>query len=187
MIVILGESGSGKSTLVDALVAHDNKYKKIVTYTTRPKREGETNGVDYHFISNETFDELAKRNFFIEFNMYRNWYYGTAITDCSNNNFTVAVLTPAGMRELKRKGIEVHSIYLYVDRRSRLIKILNRGDDIEEAYRRSLSDVGQFDGLIEESDFIIDNTEYKMPIDGALRCLIEILNRIKEEDNNNGD
>ena len=59
MIVILGESGSGKSALVDALVAHDKKYKKLVTYTTRPKREGETNGVDYHFISNETFDEFG--------------------------------------------------------------------------------------------------------------------------------
>ena len=67
------------------------------------------------------------------------------------------------------------SIYLYVDRRSRLINILARGDNIDEAYRRNLSDVGQFDEVIKEVDYVIDNTAFHMDENQVLKCLKEIL------------
>lgn len=162
MIVIVGESASGKSTIAEMLCQKHGTIKKIVTYTTRPKRDYETDGVDYHFVSNERFAEMIKANLFVEYNSYNGWSYGTAKSDCSNEDDVVAVVTPAGLRALKRCGVVVKSIYLAVDRRSRLIKILQRGDNIEEAYRRSLSDVGQFDAIAEEVDFVVKNNEYKL-------------------------
>lgn len=174
MIVIIGESASGKSTLQKMLIKDDPKYKKVVTYTTRPMRDGEEDGVDYHFIPQSTFDEFVKRDFFVEHAKYRDWCYGTAKADCKDKN-AVAVLTPAGMRALKRLGFDITSIYLYVDRRSRLINILARGDNIDEAYRRNLSDVGQFDEVIKEVDYVIDNTAFHMDENQVLKCLKEIL------------
>ena len=53
------------------------------------------------------------------------------------------------------------SIYLDVPRRDRLMKCLSRQDNIEEAYRRSLSDVGQFDGIADEVDYILKNPNYE--------------------------
>lgn len=183
MIVIVGESASGKTTLANNLAAHDGKYKKIVTYTTRPKRDGERDGVDYHFVTESTFEELSKRQFFAEVNQYRNWKYGTAIADCVDTNETVAVLTPAGLRALKKQGVKTLSVYLYTDRRSRLVQCLNRGDDIEEAYRRSLSDVGQFDGVESEVDYIIDNNNFHMKQNDTLRCLLQIIHDHEEKAN----
>lgn len=174
MIAIIGESASGKSTLQKMLIKDDPKYKKVVTYTTRPMRDGEVDGVDYHFISQPTFDEFVKRDFFVEHEIYRDWCYGIAKADCKDKN-AVAVLTPAGMRALKRLGFDITSIYLYVDRRSRLINILARGDNIDEAYRRNLSDVGQFDEVIKEVDYVIDNTAFHMDENQVLKCLEEIL------------
>lgn len=174
MIAIIGESASGKSTLQKMLIKDDPEYKKVVAYTTRPMRDGEVDGVDYHFISQSTFDDFVKRNFFVEHAKYQNWCYGTAKADCKDKN-AVAVLAPAGMRALKRLGFDVTSIYLYVDRRSRLINILARGDNIDEAYRRNLSDVGQFDGVIKEVDYVIDNTAFYMDENQVLKCLKEIL------------
>lgn len=174
MIVIIGESASGKSTLQKMLIKDDPKYKKVVTYTTRPMRDGEVDGIDYHFIPQSTFDEFVKRDFFVEHTKYRDWCYGTAKADCKDKN-AVAVLTPAGMRALKRLGFDITSIYLYVDRRSRLINILTRGDNIDEAYRRNLSDVGQFDEVIKEVDYVIDNTAFHMDENQVLKCLKEIL------------
>lgn len=170
MLVILGESASGKSTLQKMLIKDNPKYKKIVTYTTRPARDGEVNGVDYHFVSKSDFDELIKSGFFIEYAKYRDWYYGTAKKDCEDEN-SVAVLTPAGLRALKRLGYDVTSVYLYVDRRSRLINILTRGDNIDEAYRRNLSDVGQFDEIAKEVDYVINNTEFHMNKSQVLESL----------------
>lgn len=175
MLVIVGESASGKSTLQKKLIENNPSYKKVVTYTTRPKRKNEKDGVDYHFISEDKFEKLVKKGFFIEHAKYRDWSYGTAKQDCINAENSVAVLTPAGLRALKRVGANITSIYLYVDRRSRLVSILARGDNIDEAYRRNLSDVGQFDGIADEVDYVIDNTLFHMDENQVLQCLYTIL------------
>lgn len=162
MIVLVGESASGKSSIERCLV-NDYEYDKVVSYTTRPQRDGEVDGVDYHFINTEKFIQLKAEGFFAETAMYRDWYYGTAKEDCTNDK--VAVLTPHGLRQISKiDSINVTSFYISVPRRDRLIKILQRGDNIEEAYRRSLSDVGQFDGIEDEVDYIIRNDGYQKSI-----------------------
>ncbi len=162
MIVLVGESASGKSSIEKYLV--DNcGYNKIVSYTTRPPREGEVDGVDYHFISKSQFRRLSEQDFFAEQAVYRDWYYGVAKKDCTDDK--VAVLTPHGLRQVSKiKDINTISFYINVPRRDRLIKILQRGDDIEESYRRNLSDVGMFDGIWDEVDYMINNAGYNKSI-----------------------
>lgn len=162
MIVLVGESASGKSSIEKYLV--DNcGYNKVVSYTTRPPREGEVDGVDYHFISKSQFRRLSEQNFFAEQAVYRDWYYGVAKKDCTDDK--VAVLTPHGLRQVSKiKDINIISFYINVPRRDRLIKILQRGDSIEESYRRNLSDVGMFDGIWDEVDYVINNDGYNKTI-----------------------
>ena len=163
MIVLVGESASGKSSIEKNLV-EKHGYKKIVSYTTRKPRNGETDGVDYHFINDDKFLELKERGFFAETAQYNSWNYGTAKEDCTNDK--VVVLTPHGLRQISKiEGIDIISFYINVPRRDRLIKILQRGDNIEEAYRRSLSDVGQFDGIRDEVTHVINNPSYNYTID----------------------
>lgn len=162
MIVLVGESASGKSSIERYLV--DNcGYNKVVSYTTRQPREGEVDGVDYHFISVEQFESLNEQDFFAETAVYNNWYYGIAKEDCTDDK--VAVLTPHGLRQVSKiDGINIISFYINVPRRDRLIKILQRGDSIEESYRRNLSDVGMFDGICDEVNYVINNEGYNKPI-----------------------
>lgn len=103
MIVIVGASASGKSTLQRMLLEKDKQYHKIVTYTIRPIRKGENDGVDYHFISEDEFKKLRDEDFFIEHAEYNGWYYGTAEKDCIDSKYGIVTLTPAGLRALKRK------------------------------------------------------------------------------------
>lgn len=162
MIVLVGESASGKSSIEKYLV--DNcGYNKIVSYTTRQPREGEVNGVDYHFITKSQFRRLKEQDFFAETAVYNDWYYGVAKKDCTDNK--VAVLTPHGLRQVSKiKDINVTSFYINVPRRDRLIKILQRGDNIEESYRRNLSDVGMFDGIWDEVNYVINNEGYNKSV-----------------------
>ena len=178
MIVILGESASGKDTLANALVKHDpKKYRKLVLFTTRPRRDGEENGFDYRFVTELAFEEFRKRNFFAHTACYNNWYYGIPACELKGNtDGLVAVLTPAAMRDLKKQGVQFTSVYLYVDRPSRIVAMIDqRGDGVDEAYRRSLFDAGQFDGVENEVDFIIDNPKYQMSMEQALDCLLNAL------------
>lgn len=171
MIVLVGESASGKSSIEKNLV-ENHGFNKVVSYTTREPRQGEVDGVDYHFIDDATFYELECAGFFAETAMYNGWHYGTAKSDCTDDK--VAVLTPHGLRQVSKiKGINVISFYINVPRRDRLIKILQRGDNIEEAYRRSLSDVGQFDGIADEVNYMIDNVGYKKNIEEMTREVLK--------------
>lgn len=171
MIVLVGESASGKSSIERNLV-NNYGFNKVVSYTTREPRQGEVDGVDYHFIDDATFCELVCAGFFAETAMYNGWHYGTAKNDCTDDK--VAVLTPHGLRQVSKiDGINVTSFYINVPRRDRLIKILQRGDNIEEAYRRSLSDVGQFDGIVDEVNYVIDNVGYKKNIEEMTREVLK--------------
>lgn len=162
MIVLVGESASGKSSIEKYFV--DNYgYNKIVSYTTRQPREGEVDGVDYHFIDQAQFLKLKEQEFFAETAVYNNWYYGVAKKDCTDDK--VAVLTPHGLRQVsKLQNINIISFYINVPRRDRLIKILQRGDSIEESYRRNLSDVGMFDGIEDEVNFVVYNNGYEKSV-----------------------
>ena len=162
MIVLVGESASGKSSIEKYLVEKYG-YSKVVSYTTREPRPSEVDGVDYHFISVEEFKALEENGFFAETAKYNNWNYGTAKEDCTDDK--IAVLTPHGLRQISKiDGINTISFYINVPRRDRLIKILERGDNIDESYRRNLSDVGQFDGVEDEVDYVVNNKGYKKSI-----------------------
>lgn len=180
IFVLVGESASGKSTIEKLVQERESSFSKVVSYTTRPAREGETDGVDYHFISDREFEKMVKENAFIESAKYRGWNYGSARKDYNDGKNHIVVLTPHGCRSLKKWAehnpkVKVVSVYFNVDRRSRMIKILKRGDDIDEAYRRNISDVGQFDGFSDEADYVIDNECYKKSIEEVyeeVRCII---------------
>jgi len=175
LIVILGESASGKSTVQDILCKNYG-YVRLITYTTRSPREGEENGVDYHFISEDTFEEMSRKGEFCETAEYNGWHYATAKADCTDNK--VVVLTPHGLRQMKKfDELTLDAFYIDVPRRDRLIKILQRGDSIEEAYRRSLSDVGQFDGIRDEVDSTFCNPGYKKSPEEVAKEIISRLRR----------
>lgn len=160
VVVIVGESASGKTTLAKELEKNYG-FERIVTYTTRPKRDYEIGGVDYHFISDEEYSWMLEDGEFAEVGNYNGWMYGSAKKDYQSGGDKVIVLTPKGLRSVKRNGIECFSVLLSVPRRDRLIKMLQRLDNIEESYRRNVSDVGMFDGVEDEVDFVLGNADYK--------------------------
>ena len=164
MLVIIGESASGKSSVARYLV-NNFGFNNIVTYTTREPREGEVNGIHYRFINKSEFEHMSTLGSFAETAEYNGWRYGSVKNDYEDDSDKkVAVLTPHGIRQIRKNGIDIFVVYIEIHRRDRLIKILQRGDNIEEAYRRSLSDVGQFDGIKDEADLIIKNNGYTKSI-----------------------
>lgn len=186
ILILVGESASGKSTLAKQFEKDNPNFSRIVTYTTRPKREGEIDTVDYHFINALAFDNMIKQGCFVEHASYRGWQYGTAI-NFGKDDDKIVVLTPAGARAFRRYAeahpelnLDILVVYLNVDRRSRLIKMLQRGDDIEECTRRSLSDVGQFDSFENEADFTINNEKYINSVEDLSWYLGVIIKTYKE-------
>lgn len=153
MLVLVGESGSGKNTILNELIKLG--YRKVVTYTTRKPRDGEVEGEDYHFVSISEFFDMRRNGAFVETATYNHWYYGTTIEDCTDDDKAVIILTPRGLRSVKKLGIKCKSAYITTNRATRLIRILKRGDNVDECIRRNMSDEGMFDGVCDEVDIVI--------------------------------
>lgn len=164
MIVIVGESASGKSTLIRRYLQRDGRYSRVITYTTRQPRPGEQDGADYHFIDRAAFLALKEKGgFFAETDCYRDNLYGTALRDLGENK--ILTVTPDGLYSIRERAIPCLAVWLSVDRRSRLIRGLERGDDIEEMWRRNCSDVERYAGMAQAVDYVIHNDRYQKTVD----------------------
>ena len=77
VIVLSGPSGCGKSTVAKALCDADKTLRLSISATTRPARPGEIDGVNYHFLTQDTFEKWIKNDAFLEWAKYHDNYYGT--------------------------------------------------------------------------------------------------------------
>ena len=78
LLILAAVSGTGKSTIARRLLARRPNLRVSVSHTTRAPREGETDGVDYHFVSRETFEDMVAAGAFAEWAEYVGNLYGTA-------------------------------------------------------------------------------------------------------------
>lgn len=78
LIVISGPSGCGKDTVLRKIRELDDSIAANISYTTRSPRPGETDGVNYHFVSKEQFLENIENGMMLEYNQYAGNYYGTS-------------------------------------------------------------------------------------------------------------
>jgi guanylate kinase len=141
-IIIIGKSASGKDTLRRMLI--DRGYKEAVSYTTRPMREGEVQGRDYHFISLENFESLEKENFFLESEKFREWKYGRSFESIEESNVFIATVTGTANMVEKIGREKFFVVELLCDEKLRKERSISRGDDPAEVERRLATDNHDF-------------------------------------------
>lgn len=159
MLLLCGKSCSGKSTIQKELV--EMGMTAIVTYTTRPKRENEVDGVAYHFISNEDFLEKGQQGFFAESTSYNvatgeTWYYGSALEDFADNK--VIIVNPYSLRQIRKiKTLNPIAFYLTAGEETIWNRLRQRSDDSAEARRRLNADDKDFANIENDVDFSFRN------------------------------
>ena len=167
IIALLGASSSGKST-IENILSQKYGYEKIISYTTRPQRLGETNGKDYHFITNEQFKDSLRKGLFAEYDEYsQDRFYGTLKSDYKQGN-KVVVLTPNGLRQLKKSchDDDIYSVFVDANLGTRIKRYIDRCnvdkfnfDDKNEIASRVERDFAMFLGIEKEVNLIIKNNE----------------------------
>lgn len=156
LLILLGPSGSGKTTQAEILKRSYN-FKKIVTYTTRSIREGEKNHESYNFINKGQFEDKIKKNFFFEYTIYANNYYGTSKESIvnaakSSDNFVLTV-DGNGAKVLKEK-IPCTTIYLEIPKEIIFKRLMARGEKREIVEKR----IKISENYRDLSDYVIDGT-----------------------------
>ena len=149
VLAIIGKAGSGKDTLLNAcLDRYKDKLHGIVSYTTRPPREGEVDSVNYFFVSEEEFTEMTLDLQMLETSCFNNWMYGTAERSLVEDKINIGVFNPEGIRSMQEFSdiIDLKVVYVWASDKERLLRQLNREayPDVDEIVRRYGTDKADF-------------------------------------------
>lgn len=140
-LILVGKAASGKDFLKKRL--KDKGLKIGVSHTTRPPREGEVDGVDYHFVSKSQFETMVENQQFVEYMYFNGWYYGQTVEDFTSCD--VMIMSKDGLDILPEEyRIQCVVIYLDIDRLTRIERLNDRNDINDSISRRLEADEEQF-------------------------------------------
>lgn len=144
LIVISAPSGAGKTTLCNGLVNRFPALKESISYTTRAPREGEQDGVDYHFVSVERFQQMIAESAFAEWAEVHGNFYGTAIATLEQARIDgIDILLDIdcqGAKTLKNRGINGVFVFVLPPSMAELRRRLeSRSSDAQEVIERRIT------------------------------------------------
>ncbi len=177
LICISGPSGVGKGTLVKALTREDENLVLSVSCTTRPPRKGETNGVEYFFLSREEFERGIEEGDFIEYDEHFGNYYGTLRSyvegQLALHRSVILEIDVVGSLAVKKKMDNVITVFIAPPSAEALeSRLTGRGSESEEqlAMRRARTEYEY--AKSKEYDYIVVNDDLGRAL-GELRALIQ--------------
>jgi guanylate kinase len=176
LFIVSAPSGAGKTTLVERLVEQVPHLRMSRSYTSRTARSGETDGVDYNFVTRDRFDSMIAADQFLEWADVFGNRYGTAAADTerllAQGDDVVLVIDVQGARKVRARGIRTVGIFVMppsfevLERRLR-----GRSKDAEPAIQRRLQVARDEVAAFAEYDFVVVNDEIAAAVD-RLRSIV---------------
>ena len=87
----MGKAGSGKDSVLHSLIKLAPELHEIVSCTTRPPREGEVDGINYHFLTHDDFAEQLNSGQMLEVAIFRGWSYGTSLANLDETKINIII------------------------------------------------------------------------------------------------
>jgi len=166
LFIVSSPSGGGKTTLIRRLLAKPpgEPLRFSVSHTTRPKRDGEVDGREYHFVSAAEFEKMARRGEFLEHNEVHGNFYGTAKSEVlprlAAGDDVILDIDVQGARDVVAAVPEAVSIFIIPASPEELERRLrNRGLDGEDAIRKRLINAAKEVAQAETFQYVIVNED----------------------------
>jgi len=164
ILIISGPSGSGKSTLLSRLLKEENDLYFSISSTTRAPRQGETDGVNYYFISEDEFKKGIDADEFLEWACVHGNYYGTSLKPVlkalEEGKIAIFDIDVQGFNIAKSKFAEnITSVFITTASKNELkSRLQNRGTDSAETIeKRLINAVGEMEHILEYDYFLIND------------------------------
>lgn len=166
LFIVSSPSGGGKTTLIRRLLANSpgQSLRFSVSHTTRTRREGEADGREYHFVTAERFQSMARQSEFLEHNEVHGNFYGTAKSEVlprlAAGEDVVLDIDVQGARDIREAYPEAISIFIVPSTAGELERRLrHRGLDSEDAIRKRLINAAKEIAQAEEFQYVIVNDD----------------------------
>ncbi|MFT5656872.1 MAG: guanylate kinase [Gammaproteobacteria bacterium] len=177
LFTISAPSGAGKTSLVKALLAKKpDQLAVCVSHTTRAIRPGETNGVDYHFVSLEQFEKMISNGEFVEHAKVFGNSYGTAFSSIAgildSGKHVILEIDWQGARQVKQKMPQTVCIFILPPSRQALEqRLIERGTDDETTIKRRMESADREMSHWNDAEYLIVNEDFNQAL-YDLECII---------------
>jgi guanylate kinase len=176
LFIVSAPSGAGKTTLVERLVEHTPSLKMSRSYTSRAARDGETDGVDYNFVTRSKFEAMVAAGELLEWAEVFGNLYGTGASDTetvlASGHDVVLVIDVQGARKVRARGIETTTVFVMPPSMAVLEQRLRgRSKDSETEIQRRLQVARDEVAAFAEYDFVVVNDELTSAVD-RLRSIV---------------
>ena len=176
LFIVSAPSGAGKTSLLRELVPDDERLVMSVSHATRPRRPGEEDGVHYHFVSVEKFEQLVGEGAFLEHARVFDNYYGTAEAAVRNQLGrgldVVLEIDWQGARQVRTRFPEAVSVFIAPPSIDALhARLSNRGQDSAEVVERRMRDARTELAHFPEYDYLVINDDFSTALND-LRAIV---------------
>jgi len=177
LFVVSGPSGSGKTTLTREVLRRFGNLQFSVSYTTRKPRNGEIDGEDYHFISEDTFNEMVEGEKFAEYALVHGNYYGTPLDEIERAKKggidLVLDIDVKGAGQLRSRFDSSVHCFVVPSSFELLKKRLNaRNSDADRQIEKRLADSKREMEEMKYYDYIIINDELQIAVDNLAAVIM---------------
>ena len=178
LIVLSGPSGVGKGTVRKAIFDHpETNFKYSISMTTRDKREGEVDGVDYFFKSKEEFETLIEQDKFIEYAKYVGNYYGTPVDyvkdTIAEGHDVFLEIEVEGAKQVREKFPDALFIFLAPPTLAQLEeRLIGRGTDSKEVIDYRISEAKRELNMMNLYDYVVINDDVETARE-RVQCIVE--------------
>ncbi|SDJ73421.1 guanylate kinase [Sediminibacillus albus] len=164
LFVLSGPSGVGKGTVRKALFDKDTALKYSISMTTRAKREGETEGIDYFYKSKEEFERMIEEKKLLEYAQYVGNYYGTPkeyVEETLESGKDVFLeIEVQGALQVKENFPQGVFIFLFPPSLEELAnRIINRGTETEDIVNNRLTEAKKEIEMMDAYDYVVVNDQ----------------------------
>ena len=182
LIVISGPSGVGKGTICKELMKRYD-YNVSISATTRSPREGEVDGVNYHFLDKKSFEEKLSNNEFLEYAQVYGNYYGTLKQSVENeiHNGKNIILEIDIQGTLQVQKVYKNAIYIFLlppsinELKNRILK---RGSETESSFNLRFSSVSEELKYMNSYDYAVINDDIDQAVEKIHNIINTEMNRI---------
>ena len=170
LYTVSAPSGAGKTSLVAALIERCSRVRVSVSHTTRPIRPGETNGVNYHFVDEASFDNMLARSEFLEHARVFGNLYGTSRLwveqELAGGTDVILEIDWQGARQVKALLPQTCSIFIMPPSRATLEQRLqSRGQDDAAVIARRMAEAVEEMSHYEDGDYLVVNDVFSTALD----------------------
>ncbi|RLC53449.1 MAG: guanylate kinase [Candidatus Cloacimonadota bacterium] len=184
LIALISPSGGGKTAILRKILEQCDNVTYSISYTTRAPRHNEKNGFDYHFVTEEKFNQMQAEGDFLEHAKVHGCWYGTSRSfvqsELNKGHHIIMDIDVWGAKQIIKQDIDVITIFILPpSEKEQIARLKNRGTECDEAIGTRLETAKKEMAEISNFEYLVINDDFDLAVQKVKQIILAEENKYK--------